>query len=253
MPITKPPKRIPRPPRLRPSSRQTVRNRVCASAIALLWASSSCIAQPASVSPLADAGASSSVYIARRGWHTDIGLAISDLAPPLDAVAAKFGGVRYIFFGFADKHYLSAKNHNAPTLLAALWPGGAVILVTALSGSPDQAFGASHVIHLTLREDQMRALRTFLWNSFVASDQTLSVYKEGPYEGSLYYLGRAKYSAFHTCNTWAAQALRAAGLRVHTTGVIFAGQLWSQARRLRRDEQSGESSRASLLVALPNP
>jgi uncharacterized protein (TIGR02117 family) len=244
-------KRIPRPPRSQPSSSHAVCNRVWASAIALLWAAGACSAQPATLSPVTDAGASSIVYIARRGWHIDIGLAVSDLTPPLDAVADKFVDARYIFFGFADKHYLSAKHHNAPTLLAALWPGGAVILVTALSGSPDEGFGASHVIHLTLRADQMRALRTFLWNSLVATDQKLSVYEEGPYEGSLYYLGRAKYSAFHTCNTWAAQALRAAGLRVRTSGVIFAGQLWSQARRLRRDEDSGESSRASLLVSLP--
>jgi len=228
-------------------------SRVWAWAMAVLWASGACSAQEATPSPFTYAGASSSVYIARRGWHIDIGLAASDLTPPLDAVADNFVGVRYIFLGFADKHYLSAKNHSAPTLLAALWPGGAVILVTALSGSPDEGFGASHVIHLPLREDQMRALRTFLWNSLVATDQTLSVYRDGPYEGSSYYLARAKYSAFHTCNTWAAQALRAAGLRVHTTGVIFAGQLWSQARRLRRDEESGEPSRASLLEALPNP
>lgn len=227
-------------------------NRIWASAIALLWLSGTCSAQPAMPSPATDAGASSIVYIARRGWHIDIGLAVSDLTPPLDAVADNFVGVRYIFFGFADKHYLSAKNHNAPTLLAALWPGGAVILVTALSGSPDEGFGESNVIPLTLRADQMRALRTFLWNSLVATGQKLSVYREGPYEGSAYYLGRAKYSAFRTCNTWAAQALRAAGLRVHTSGVIFAGQLWSQARRLRRDEESGESSRASLLVSLPD-
>lgn len=252
MPTTMPLKRIPRPPRWRPSSRQAVRNRVCASAIALLWASGACSAEQTTPSTFTDAGASSSVYIARRGWHTDIGLAARELTPPLDAVTDNFVGVRYIFFGFADRHYLSAKNHNAPTLLAALWPSGAVILVTALSGSPDEGFGVSHVIHLTLREDQMRALRTFLWNSLLTSERTLSVYKQGPYEGSLYYLGRTKYSAFHTCNTWAAQALRAAGLRVHTTGVIFAGQLWSQARRLRRDEESGESSRASLLEPLPN-
>jgi Protein of unknown function (DUF2459) len=208
--------------------------------------------QPATPSPVANAAGSSIVYIARRSWHIDIGVAAGDLTPPLDAVPANFDGARYIFFGFGDKHYLSAKNHNAPTLLAALWPGRAVILVTALTGSPDEGFGASHVIHLALRADQMLALRTFLWNSLLTSDQTLSVYKEGPYEHSLYYLGRAKYSAFHTCNTWAAQALRAAGLRVRTSGVIFAGQLWSQARRLERDEEAGESSRASLLVSLPS-
>ena len=43
------------------------------------------------------------------------------------------------------------------------------------------------------------------------------------------------YSAVHTCNTWAAETLRAGGLPVHAAGVIFAGQLWTQMSRLQRE------------------
>lgn len=244
------PRRIPRPPRSRPSSKAGKRaGTVC---LALLWALATSFAQPASASPAADSGASPLVYIARRGWHIDIGVAVGDLTPPLDAVANDFVEVRYVFFGFGDKRYLSAGHHNAPVLLAALWPGSAVILATALAGSPAEGFGEGQVISLTLRADQMRALQSFIWNSLITADQRLGVYKEGPYEDSRYYLATAKYSALHTCNTWAAQALRAAGLRVRTSGVVLAGQLWSQARRLRRAEASAEASRASLLMSQPH-
>jgi hypothetical protein len=49
-------------------------------------------------------------------------------------------------------------------------------------------------------------------------------------------LGVPKYSALHTCNTWASEVLRAAPLRTHRWGVLFAGQVWSQVRRLQRLE-----------------
>jgi hypothetical protein len=196
----------------------------------------------------AHAGAdSAAIYIARRGWHIDVGMAAADLLPPLNQAAAPLPGVGYVFFGFADKHYLLAANHNAPVLLSALWPGAGILLATGLTNSPAQAFGASHVITLTVPHEQMLALQSFIWRSLRTQDDVLKVFRAGPYEDSVYFLATRKYSAFHTCNTWAAEALRAAGFRVHTTGIIFAGQLWVQARRLKRlQDRSGEPG-ASLL------
>jgi hypothetical protein len=69
----------------------------------------------------------------------------------------------------------------------------------------------------------------------------LKVFRPGPYEGSVYYLAVPKYSAFHTCNTWGAQVLRAAGFHVRTNGVVFAWQLWMQARRLKRGQHTDTS------------
>jgi hypothetical protein len=45
-------------------------------------------------------------FIARRGWHIDIGLRVEDLGSPLASTAAHLPQARYAFFGFADKHYL---------------------------------------------------------------------------------------------------------------------------------------------------
>jgi hypothetical protein len=75
-----------------------------------------------------------------------------------------------------------------------------------------------------------------IWRSLRTEDDVLRVYRDGPYEESAYFLGKRKYSALHTCNTWGAEALRAAGFHVHTGGVVFAWQLWVQARRLKRLE-----------------
>jgi hypothetical protein len=201
-------------------------------------------------SSAANAGAdSSTIYVARRGWHIDIGMAAQALLPPLNQAAAPLPGSRYVFFGFADKHYLLAANHKAPVLLSALWPGASILLTTGLTNSPDEAFGMAHVITLIVTKDQMRDLQGFIWRSLRTQDDVLTVYRGGPYEDSVYFLGVPKYSALHTCNTWGAEALRAAGFHVHTAGVIFAGQLWVQARRLKRlqDRARAGAPRASLL------
>jgi Protein of unknown function (DUF2459) len=187
------------------------------------------------------------IYVARRGWHIDVGFAASDIRSPLDALAAQFPGLQYLFFGFGDQHYLESKNRNGPVLLAALWPGRALLLATGLSASPQQAFEESQVIMLHVTEQESRDAQEFVWQSLA---QPVS-HSPGPYEGSLYFPARAKYSAAHTCNTWAAETLAAASLPIHSSGVVFAGQLWSQVRHLQDKQAAVAQSTALAQPVLP--
>jgi Protein of unknown function (DUF2459) len=184
------------------------------------------------------------IYVVRRGWHIDVGFPAADMQPPLNSVASEFPGVQYLFFGFGDRHYLLAKDRNAPVLLGALWPGPGMILATALGSPPQDAFGAVHVVALAVTQEQTRNAQAFIWRSLggQSSDQengALQAYGAGPYEGSLYFAATPRYSALHTCNTWAAQSLAAAALPIHSAGVLFAGQLWVQVRRLEKKQSAG--------------
>lgn len=117
----------------------------------------------------------------------------------LSAVIPSLPGARNLFFGFADKHYLLAAHRNGPVLLAALWPGAGIMLVTGLSGSAQQGFGQKHVIALQIGPNENRALQSFIWKSLRTQNGAIQVYRQGPYEGSVYFLA-APYSAFHTCD-----------------------------------------------------
>jgi uncharacterized protein (TIGR02117 family) len=217
---------------------------------AVLFAAPACAASgwPAPVC-LAPAGApvpGSHVLVVRRGWHIDVGFPADELKAPLRFVASALPTARYVLFGFGDMHYLVSRKKGVSTLAAALWPGSGIMLVTGLEGTPQQGFGAQQVIELTLSDACAGALQDFIARSFVTRDGGADVYETGPYEGSVYYLAVPRYSALHTCNTWAAEALRAAPLRVHHWGVLFAGQLWTQARRLQGDQLRGGQGSAPL-------
>jgi hypothetical protein len=181
---------------------------------------------------LGDSDSRTTIFVARRGWHIDIGFRTPDIREPLSSLSAQFVRSQYVFFGFGDRHYLVARNKNFPGLLAALWPGGGVMLVTMLAATPAEAFGKEHVIRLTVSSAAARAAQTFVWNSLLKEKDVPVFYRNGPYEGSLFFGAIPKYSALHTCNTWAAEALRAAGLPIHSRGVVFASQLWPQIRHI---------------------
>jgi hypothetical protein len=189
------------------------------------------------------------IYVARRGWHIDIGFVAAELTPPLVSLHAAFPGLRFLSFGFGDRHYLDARNKNFPALLAAVWPGPGLILATGLSASPEEAFGATQVIRISVSEAAAQAAQTYIWQSLLSNAGVVLPYADGPYEGSRYYSSTQRYSGFHTCNTWAAEVLRAAGLPVHSRGVLLAGQLWAQVKRLTPD--TAADSPGHLTAPLP--
>ena len=171
------------------------------------------------------------VYLARRSWHVDVGFATADLQPSIAPVKDRFPKAKYLFFGFGDRHYLLAGGHKTPSMLRALWPGPAVLLVTAVN-DPAGAFGPTHVIELTMGPDQTRAVQAFIRRSM--SGTTFTALAPGPYDDSAYFAASPQYSAWHTCNTWVAEALVAAHEPIRARGVVLAGQLWSRALRLAR-------------------
>jgi hypothetical protein len=214
--------------------------------VTLITGCSGIRAGPPPVAVTAGLNPAALLYVVRRGWHIDVGFRVDDLQPPLRALAAEFPGVRYLIFGFGDRHYLMARNHHGFELPAALWPGPGLMLVTGLTASPQAAFGGNEVLELQLKAEQLQAAQTFIWQALSEQARMAGSEALGPYEGSRYFGASARYSAIHTCNTWAAEAIRAAGWPVHSRAVIFAGQLWGQLRHLLREDQNTASAAAAI-------
>jgi hypothetical protein len=190
-----------------------------------------CVAMPKSALP-SSWQSTAVIYLVRRSWHIDIGFSASDLDPPLKSMGAGFAGARFLLFGFGDRRYLQSKSKRVPNMLGALWPGQGLLLMTGLAGTPAQAFGTGEIITLPVSAQQLRAAQTAILASVALRDGAPISDGPGPYPGSAYWRAIQTYSAFHTCNTWAAETLKAASFPVRSTGVIFAAQLWEQARRI---------------------
>jgi uncharacterized protein (TIGR02117 family) len=205
---------------------------LCVLLLALVVACSAAPARRAGQASVDASGASSVIYVIKRKWHVDIGFAAADLPPPLDSLRTDFPGTQYLLFGFGDRHYLLDQDRGIGGALAALWPGAGLMLVTAPTASLQVAFGRENVIGIAVSAAQLRAAQAFVGRSLSVQNGAIAPLRAGPYESSFYYSTSQRYSAFHTCNTWAAEALQAAGLPVHSAGVGLFGQVWTQARRL---------------------
>jgi hypothetical protein len=185
------------------------------------------------------------IYVVKRSWHTDVGFDVADLHPPLASLRAALPDARYLLFGFGDKHYLLAHGQSSGRLFGAVLPGDGLVLLTGLQATPAEAFGAKEVTRLTVTAAQAQRLEDFVWRTLATQDGVASALAPGPYEGSFYYASVQRYSGFHTCNTWTAEALRAADLPVRTFGVEFSGQVWRQVRHIKHEQDAPPQGDAS--------
>jgi uncharacterized protein (TIGR02117 family) len=171
------------------------------------------------------------VYVVQRDWHTDIALPVEEIAGPLATLEAAFPGVRFLTFGFGERQFLVNRQRNWGAMLNALLPSQSALLMTALSATPEQAFGARNVVVLRVSRAGLERIEETIWREFEPSPAGKPVLlADGPYPGSVFYAARTTYDALYTCNTWTADILRAGGLPVPATGVLFAGQVMGMVR-----------------------
>jgi hypothetical protein len=187
------------------------------------------------------------VYVIKRGWHVDIGIALADAQPPLLPVATAFPASRYLLFGFGDRRYLL--HGGAGNMAAALGGDAGLIVVTSIGPQPpERVFGQDSVVRVALTAQQMTDLQGSIGRSFATRDGAIVPVTPGPHavgSYSAYYESVQRYSGLHTCNTWAAEVLSSAQLPVRSSGVEFAWQLWQQVRRL--ESQGADTSPAARL------
>ena len=172
------------------------------------------------------------IYIVGRGWHTDIGLSVSEVPGPLASLERDFPGVRFMVFGFGEREYYMGRNEGAGEMLAALFPSKSAILLTPLHASPSEAFANQQVVTLQLPKSGVQQIAKQIWDDLEKTADGLPArLGDGPDVGSVFYASSETYSAFHTCNTWTALLLSDAGLPMNTR-VLLANEVLQQVARI---------------------
>ena len=195
-------------------------------ALACLWLPAKAAGAAASAFAAPNRGL---VYVIAGSWHTEVALPTAEIGGPLRRLAAESPGAPYLIFGWGAHDFYMAPHPGLADALRAALPGPAVMLVIPLGVAPTAYLGPGAVWALPASRAGLSHLAQFLWDD-VAKDRGGAPLRAGPgpYPHSVFYVATGTYDASHTCNTWTAQALRAAGLPVTAAGVVFPGQLTGQ-------------------------
>ncbi len=177
------------------------------------------------------------IMVVERDWHTDVCLSAGDADAFVARFLRGFDGARFLCLGFGERQYVVGGDHGVFTMLSAMLPSRAALLMTALRDTPEAAFGAGNVVRLGVSRAGLAGLEAFL-RSGTETDAAGRPRRlaAGPYVGSVYFAATGTYFGLYTCNTWTADAMRAAGLPV-SGAVLFAGGVMRQARRLAAPDE----------------
>lgn len=157
------------------------------------------------------------IYVATNGYHTGLllpaaeaGIDWSGLAEPRDLPDPGAYG-RWLLFGWGDRDfYLNtpswAEFSPRTALLALVGSGHTLVHVDHLDAPGELA----DIRAVRLSPAEYRRLAHYVAGSFDGPHRPIPGYTDR----DVFYPGRGRYSLFTTCNSWTADALAAAGVRV---------------------------------------
>jgi uncharacterized protein (TIGR02117 family) len=171
-----------------------------------------------------------SFYVVHDSWHSAVVLRVANLSAEVFPEINHFPSAQYLEFSWGDRDYFP---HPHPgiglALKAAFWSGGSVLHVVPLHGEPAAVYPQAQVLPLTVARGDFEQLVRFISHSFDrAEPQTAAEARPGLTAESRFYPSVLKFSILRTCNTWVAEALRAANLPIDPKWVISAGSLGRQ-------------------------
>ncbi|MGA9852323.1 MAG: DUF2459 domain-containing protein [Gammaproteobacteria bacterium] len=170
------------------------------------------------------------IWVLDSGWHTGLVLSRAELGQSFIHLLQPAPNAQYFMFGWGNRRFYMAPNPTLGMDFAALFPSRNVVLLETCVNPPHACYTSAVKFRIvSVSHDGLNHLDRYLADSFQTDARgQLEPILPGPDADSEFFASGLSYDAFHTCNTWTAEALHAAGLPVAYHGVIFADQLWQQ-------------------------
>lgn len=198
------------------------------------------------------------LYLVDHGLHVGLVLPAAGLQRHLPELKVIFPAARFVEVGWGDRAFYQSEQAGAGLALRALlWPTEAVLHLVPLSQPPDETFSGLPVLELGVSPAGLERLLREVAASFALNEAgQLRVLGAGRYGGGRFYASLESYHLLHTCNTWVARRLVAAGLPLRPALAITAGGLMRQAAccaKAAYDHQYSSRKRATHAPKLLSP
>jgi uncharacterized protein (TIGR02117 family) len=175
------------------------------------------------------------VGVVSHGWHTAIVFARADIPPASWPEQARFPPARFLEVGWGDRAFYETRDAGAwLAIKAALGSERSALHVVGFDRAPAAEFPGADLVVLELSAAGVDALARFVSATY-ARDAAGDPIEAGPGLApvSRFYASTRRYSILYTCNSWVAEALRAAGCPTAAGWIVTADGLMAEARRCR--------------------
>lgn len=175
-----------------------------------------------------------SVFVVHDAWHAAIVIRKSDIPATALPELRDFPSAEYLEFSWGDRDYFPAPDPGLGLAFkAAFCSSGSILHVVGFKDSVEKAYPGAQIMEVPLSEKDFQQLVSFISDTFSRPHPPAPAEPQpGLFANARFYAAEGRFSLLRTCNTWVAEALKAAGLPINPDYVITAGNLGSQLRPL---------------------
>lgn len=204
--------------------------------VMMLWMLVWCAGCATPVTPLlmptTPAAPTKVVYVIAYGYHLGIVVKRDDIKTSLWPEHDDFPEATYLEAGWGDRDfYLAPEATSGLALKAAFASTASVLYIVGLRGPPTAYVSDDRIVAIALTEEGFDALCAFIHASY-RKDTTGRASAIEVTAGGRFYLAEGRYGLHNTCNTWTANALRAAGVPITPAGT--ASRVMRQVRQISK-------------------
>ena len=172
------------------------------------------------------------IWVNSNGWHTGIIVPIARIPQNLLPEKTAFSDNIFLEMGWGDAGFYQAEEITTVMALRALFsPSPSVVHLVGFNAAPAEYFPAARVIRLHITQEGFIRLMKFMDASISRAPSIALHRQEGLYGNSRFYAGSGTYSVVHTCNHWAADGLKTAGIPLTPWYAATSGALMWQLQR----------------------
>ena len=175
------------------------------------------------------------IYFIYRGWHTSILLDAKALVAQVPQLEEDLKNQRYVRVGWGDGDYFTGKNKSFASATKALVASGySAVQLLPYDYEPFDEIPRETRVPIAITQQGLWDLMHYIRQSIkVDENKLLRLPSFGDATG-LFFQANDSYGVFSNCNTWSANALRAAGLpisnRLTAQGVFEQASFISQVQ-----------------------
>jgi uncharacterized protein (TIGR02117 family) len=188
-----------------------------------------CAPRPPAALMTASTG-SRSVYVISNGWHTGLVLPRAQISAEVWPEQGELAPAPFLEVGWGDSAAYLADRITVRVAIVAALGSSAALHLAGLDGLPTERGRKIDVVEVRLTPREFDDLTGFISRSYARDGTGNTIWLARGYtDNSAFYRARGRYHLFNTCNTWTAQALRAAGCPIVSALILTAPQLVAQA------------------------
>ncbi|KAF0152771.1 MAG: putative outer membrane lipoprotein [Ignavibacteria bacterium] len=171
------------------------------------------------------------VYCVKENWHTGLMFEVSEFTIEQLPLLKLYADYQYVDIGWGDEDFYQAEDFNLYyAAKAILIPTPTVIRIDGYRFPMEEVIKwREFAILFRLPRDSFIKFITFIKNSLKYDDTgNYIISKKVEGQPIIFFKSKDKYHMFRTCNTWAAQAIKAAGFKINTFCLLTARQFYKR-------------------------